>query len=282
MSNNCIFCKSEKLNLLWKGHARSGSLKQFSKKVSLVFQCKICKSIKLKHEEEYDIKNFKSGQYRKKVSYVNTKNLEVLKEKINFLNLLYKYFTNKNILDFGCGNGYFLKLIKNFNKKCIGIEIDKYSSKNKDVEILPSLDDLKKYKIKFDVIVLFSCLGMLENLESYLSKMKKYLKRNGFLIIGDVNAQDYLVQNGIKNYQKIFYRLSYKNYFSLKGIEILLNEKGFKLENAIFYNRYDYQNFKKNLNRHNQLNKKINNLNFSNFLSNKKGTDYLITIFKKI
>ena len=95
--------------------------------------------------------------------------------------LFEKYLKNKNILDFGCGWGGFLKNLRNF-KSLSGIELRKdcinYIQSNiQKVNISNDLNTLEK---KFDVITMFHVLEhipkQIEILKILKSKLKKKRK----------------------------------------------------------------------------------------------------------
>lgn len=284
MIGNCNLCESKKLKEIWEGYPRSGNLNKFSNKKSKAYRCLKCFSIKLAHQDNYDIKNFESGKYRQDVKNSKITLNNNLNEKLLFLGFISKYVINKNILDFGSGDGTILKLISNFNLNCVGIELDKnYHTKNKNFSIVKDFKNSDKIQKKYDVILSFSTFGMLEDLNLFFSEIKKRLNKNGILVIGDINAEDMLIKYGKTKYNKIFYRLSYKNYFSKKGINFLANKFNFIEIGYEYIERYDFKNLQNYLDT--SKIKSLGKMNSLNFISRKqkiKGTDYLINIFKKI
>jgi len=108
---------------------------------------------------------------------------------------LIKPFNNINsILDFGCGNGGFLKLIDDKIKK-YGIEL------NNDCITYLNEIGIKAYNclnqieddIKFDCITLFHVLEHLSNPIETLNEIKKYMHKETILIIEVPSANDILI-----------------------------------------------------------------------------------------
>ena len=281
--NICSFCFSKNLKLIWIGYPRAGNLNNFSTNLSKVFRCIKCKSIKLNHSEKYDDTNFISGNYRNSVSDKHQYK-EIFTEKVVFLNEISNYTYNKYILDFGCGHGHLLKLLANFNKKLVGLELDKnFHFKNNNILVTNNFNNSDKFVKKFDVIFIFSTLIMIEEPIKLIKEFKKRLNKNGIIIVGDINAEDMLVDYGKKKYEKIFYRLSCKNYPSKKGLKLLFEKANFKLINHKYIERYDYKNFRQYLDL-NKISYQKEELSKEKFIETKiknRGTDYLITIFKK-
>jgi SAM-dependent methyltransferase len=142
-------------------------------------------------------------------------------------NLYYKNKFNKyiktkfNILDFGCGSGEFLDLIK--CKFKIGVEKNNLSLKkvrNKKINCVNKLENLNK-KIKFDTIFALSVIDHLDDPALFIKKLKNKLKRSGQIII--IIRHDSKDQN-LKN-------SSYKEHlysWSLLSFNNLLNSIGLK------------------------------------------------------
>ena len=140
----------------------------------------------------------------------------------------------KKILDVGCGTGNVLKkLVSNENLSLYGldisekmIEIAKKNLENRaelkvgDSEYMPWGDD------SFDVIVCNASFHHYPNPKKVLLEMKRVLKSNGTLIIGDPTAP-VIYRQIINLYCKISNCGDYRMYFK-KEIEELLIECGFE------------------------------------------------------
>lgn len=110
--------------------------------------------------------------------------------------LLQNQIRNKNVLDFGCGYGGFIKLAVNEVKNIYGIEIEKSAINHLKHKM--GLDnvynDIRKQEQKVDYITLFHVLEHLEKPLDYLQLFKKKLNKNGQIIIEVPNADDVLLK----------------------------------------------------------------------------------------
>jgi SAM-dependent methyltransferase len=133
-----------------------------------------------------------------------------------YINIFKKYINqNYNILDFGCGDGKFLELIK--CKYKAGIEINKFSQQKLKKKKLIYFDKLEKTKKNFNTIFALSVIDHLDNPILFLKKLAKKLKRNGLLII--------IIRHDDKNQKSE--NSSYKNHlysWSLLSFNNLVNK----------------------------------------------------------
>ena len=157
----------------------------------------------------------------------------------------------KKLLDVGCGTGNVLmKLVENNNIELYGLDL---SEKMIDVakKNLGNSADLKVGDSEcmpwenntFDVIVCNASFHHYPNPDKTLLEMKRILKSNGTLIIGDPTAPVVIIQ--VLN---LYYKLSntgdYKIYHKNK-IEELLIKSGFKPSN---FKKINHKSFAINAN----------------------------------
>ena len=137
-----------------------------------------------------------------------------------------------NILDIGCGNGFFLHYMKIKGWTVMGVEPSLHARKNAaslGVETISNFTGLKNST--FDVIMLRYTLEHLRNPSSILKKIKKYLVKNGLLIIMVPNDFNPL-QMDVKQmgYDDWWIRIpDHVNYFDFKSIKALLEKIGYKV-----------------------------------------------------
>ncbi len=155
-----------------------------------------------------------------------------------------KYLRKKNILDYGCSIGDFLKRINNTKKK-YGVEVNNsnidYIRKN-----LPNINvknNIRLFNINFDVITLFHVLEHLPHQIESLKEIKTKLKSSGKLIIEVPHANDFLISKlnheTFKNFTLWEQHLILHTEKSLKKILI---KSGFKKVKIIFFQRYGLDN----------------------------------------
>ena len=169
-------------------------------------KCKICNTVNSNIVYDYSYKNIKyykckncllvfqnpmpnnfklreiyNKDYFKKNYYLSSKLLKLRKKqyRIDQSNILKFYDDNKNnkILDYGCGNGEFLKL---FKSKKYGYEINKDAIVNENII---RLDSKKVTKFKYDLIIMRGVIEHLYNFDSVIRKLSKCLKKKGLFFI---------------------------------------------------------------------------------------------------
>ncbi len=106
---------------------------------------------------------------------------------------------NSKILDLGCASGYFAKELLKKNCRVWGMDADKEAvqeAKKYCVEVkVADLDELSPERnpfghlpgVKFDYILLLDVLEHLKNPEKLLKLLKKYLKKDGEIIVSVPN-----------------------------------------------------------------------------------------------
>ena len=98
--------------------------------------------------------------------------------KFDFKKFLSYMPLKKNIiLDYGCGNGTFLKL---FKAKKIGFEFNKEAKVDNSIKIL----SLKKvFNEKYDLIIMRGVIEHIPNFEEIIKKLSKCVNKNGLFYI---------------------------------------------------------------------------------------------------
>lgn len=151
---------------------------------------------KTKIEEDEDMYRFyKSNNYTPHQTVQNT-----LTDKIYFISrnvMLYfkyktiePYFPLKNILDYGCGNGEFLKYVSMRGMNGIGVEKSNHSQRiceKKDLKVFPTIKDLTNKR--FDIISLWHVLEHVSNPSKTISALSSLLSNRGYFIIAVPNIQ---------------------------------------------------------------------------------------------
>ena len=243
------------------------------------------------------------SKYKKNISYykkkktnrrkVGNKSFSLFKnQKIKTLNLsdqkrrvrqYWKTFKNKKILDFGCGDGKFLSILKKFTKDAYGIELNKYHI-NKLKNKIKIFDNLEEINFKFDYITMFHVLEHLPKQILILKELKKKLKKNGKLIIEVPHANDFLIKTNLSEFKNFTFWSEHLILHTENSLKKFLNKAGFKKIKIKFFQRYNFANHlgwfldKKpggHLNYKNYQDKKLIEC-YENFLNKTKMTDTLI------
>lgn len=155
-----------------------------------------------------------------------------LKQK---LKLVGQIQTGKNILDYGCGTGAFLKACKDHNYNTLGIEpnpvaVATAAKKGIKCEEPNYLKEIETQSI--DTITLWHVLEHIHKLDYTLEQFDRILTENGTLIIAVPNINSY----DSKYYKRHWAALDVPRHlyhFTPNGIEKVLKNKGFRLTKTI-------------------------------------------------
>ena len=147
-------------------------------------------------------KTYIDGDYR------TDSNLELKSGKPDFENSIdtnrrikanLKFVAGKNIADFGCGNGDFLKNVKPYCESVLGIELQKSfvdSLNQNGIDCVSELSEIENSSL--ETIVSFHVIEHLPDPLTTLQKLKSKLRSNGKIIIEVPHAKDFLL-SGLSN-----------------------------------------------------------------------------------
>jgi len=245
-------------------------------------------ALKYKDQDKTKTKTKKIETIKTTSGYIKTPMLE---DDIIRINKFQSTIKNKDILDFGCGWGGFLRGLKKA-KSLNGVElrkecIDYVRKKLKKIKIL---NNINSFKNNFDIITLFHVLEHIPYQIEGLKLLKSKLKKNGKIIIEVPHAEDFLIlQNELKEFKDFTFFSEHLILHTHKSLKKVLTAAGFKKIKIYFFQRYNICNhlgwflkrkpgghvfFKK------YFNKKLNSSYIENLVKLKQ-TDTLIAIAKK-
>ena len=155
-----------------------------------------------------------------------------------------KNLKNKDILDFGCGWGGFLRNVKNY-KSLSGIELRNecidYIQKN--IKKIDISDNLNSFDKKFDIITMFHVLEHIPYQIKTLKVLKSKLKNKGKIIIEVPHAEDFLIlQEELKEFKNFTFWSEHLILHTYKSLKFILLKSGFKNINILYYQRYNFSN----------------------------------------
>ena len=152
------------------------------------YKCKNCSVIfKKKISDEFSLKNYYSNILSNDekteatpISILNQIITKILEKRCNISK-------NDFILDYGCGSGNLLRILKDKNYKNIyGIEPYNTLNLEKDIAIFRHLKEIPE-NIKFDIILMIEVLEHIENPYNILDKLFFRLKKGGYLFLTTPN-----------------------------------------------------------------------------------------------
>ena len=238
----CPICNSKNIKLEYKdenterlevGYAKSGN-------ISELYICNSCyvrftnflKDFDKKIYESQNDELYKKSEYARKLTFNKDFN-NILK---NFDNI------EGNILDVGCGPGYFLVIAKKKGYQADGIELSKAdcseaNSKGFNVYCTDFISFCEHNKGKsYGLITMFDFIEHVNNPKEIISNCYEILNNNGNLVISTPNIGSLFAKiMGKKWWCFIPMHLF---YFNKKSIKYLLEQKGFKILKIKIHTRY--------------------------------------------
>jgi len=143
---------------------------------------------------------YAGGEYRKQVDAIalsGKRNYEDIADSSRRLKSYLQFIAGKDICDFGCGAGAFLKLAQPFAKSVFGIELQQDYAAGLNAFGIPCFQSMPDVKNTLGLITLFHCLEHLPNPTSVLNMLRLALKENGDgVLVAEVpHARDFLIGN---------------------------------------------------------------------------------------
>ena len=155
-----------------------------------------------------------------------------------------KILKNKDILDFGCSWGSFLKKVKNY-KSLSGVELRKECINfiKNNIKKINISDNVNSFDRKFDIITMFHVLEHIPYQVDTLKILKSKLKNKGKIIIEVPHAEDFLIlQEELKEFKNFTFWSEHLILHTYKSLKSILLKSGFKNINIQYYQRYNFSN----------------------------------------
>lgn len=173
-------------------------------------------------------------------------------DKWEFMEAIKEFKNLKSVLEIGCGDGHFIKLMKKYypNTRVVGLEFNKKAvEKNRangfDVreQTIESFSDEEANREVFDAVCSFQVLEHVQNPKAFIESSLKCLKKSGILFTSVPNRDGftkYLV-NDILNMPP--HHISRWNYSVVENVSKLFNLriKSFKEEPVAEYHKKSYR-----------------------------------------
>ena len=192
------------------------------------------KKITNKAKEHISITKTSSGNFRTTMIKDDSRRADQFK----------KILKNKDILDFGCGWGDFLRNIKNY-KSLSGIELRKECINHikNNIKKIKISDNIQSFDKKFDIITMFHVLEHIPYQIDTLKALKSKLKNKGKIIIEVPHAEDFLIlQEELKEFKNFTFWSEHLILHTYKSLKSILSKAGFKNINIQYFQRYGFSN----------------------------------------
>lgn len=242
----CPICKS--ISEKWKtkkirfSDVADDKWEKFKNQTLQIYICKKCPHIfvpkkhSFKHlKDVYDTKGYytkweknedKNNQLRK-ISGEIKKRMFL----INLRGTLHKPLKKNDVLEIGAALGFFLNEIKNDVKSICGHEISRYGLEQiKKKGIQTTNGDLltKKFKNKFDMIIMWAVIEHFEDPIRYLKKLRGSLRDGGIIYAQTPSIRSYMAFVR-KEKWNIFNTIEHLNNFSPKSLKLAFEKSGFEV-----------------------------------------------------
>jgi len=254
---NPIFNELIKLKLISKSNLMILSNKTRDKKIKVIKDLKT-KIIFLEKyittNDYYSSLNYKdddrkvSDKSKRKIANIKTfsGNIKtpIIEDDYRRASKFKKNLKNKDILDFGCGWGGFLRNIKNY-KSLSGIELREECINfiKNNIKKIDVSDNINSFDKKFDIITMFHVLEHIPYQIETLKVLKSKLKNKGKIIIEVPHAEDFLIlQKELKEFKNFTFWSEHLVLHTYKSLKSILLKSGFKNVNIQYYQRYNFSN----------------------------------------
>ena len=181
----CYLCKSEELSVRHERVRDSEKIK--------VLECENCGLVFLSSFDHMNNEFYEeSGMLGGHVDIKKYRN-NSLQDDMRRAAFIENNVINKTLLDFGCGGGGLLQILKDKTAGLAGLELDRTLNEiinDEGITCYQKLDDVKE---TFDYITMFHVLEHLSNPIDMLEELKRYLAPNGKIIIEVPNSEDALL-----------------------------------------------------------------------------------------
>ncbi|MGL3827319.1 methyltransferase domain-containing protein [Candidatus Pelagibacter communis] len=238
----CYLCKKKNTFLIWNDKLRSGK-NTWTKNKNKIYQCDNCDLVFLEKRRKslQDNKIFrKLFDGSNSISKYNSFNKPREKLKLDKIKK-YLSFKNKKILESNCGAATNLDNLKKNSKITAGFDSEIYREHvNKKHLFYSSYRELKKDKIKFDIILSLGEIEHKYDVLSFVKLLKSKLENKGFLIFRIPNFNNIYKFLLDKDFLKYDYRLSHNFYFTEKSADFLFKKLKLKIFLKTGLQEYDF------------------------------------------
>ncbi len=196
-------------------------------------------------DNEFDICNYHDSSYRKNPSlptYTGHRTYEDITDNMRRVAFVKKWCAGKRLLDFGCGEGTFLRNIKDISTVS-GVELEIASRRKLTSEGVTVFDNISSSPDIYDVITMFHSLEHLNDPIDILKKCYAKLVQGGRLIIEVPHARDILIEC-LESKEFLDFTLWSQHLVlhTRKSLDLLLKYCGFVNINILGWQRYSLGN----------------------------------------
>lgn len=246
----CQLCDSKDTEVVYDGPMRHSGVGSDYSDIHKVLHCRSCSVEFIEPFPEEESEVYRDGTYWSRKGASSIADIERLHTKALEENMLWlekigaAKLTGCHVLDFGCGSGAFLDLIKGVAGATIGIERDAglaAFAKARGHQVFSSLDGVCAAGLQVDSMVSFDVLEHLSKPLAVLQDFKRVLAREGRLYFGVPNQQDKLKEL-VPAYLPHFYHVEHLWYFDAHSLRDLFGRGGLRIDKICYLHKYNFMN----------------------------------------
>lgn len=242
----CNVCKSKKLkNFLSLGKHTPADTFVNKKDINIKIEdidldcvfCKKCFNIQLKRTVNQNLK-YNKLEY----SYSSSNSKKSMKYLDEYSNIIKKYskIENKKILEIGANDGYLLKKFKNKKNKLYSCDASTYWSNKLKIQKIFSINKIfenlsksfiKKNQSSFNLIIANNVVNHSHNIRLFFKNLEYLIHERGLIFI-EVPYSKWMIEN--KKFELIY--LEHINYFNIKSLKKLCDDRKLKIKKIMFTN----------------------------------------------
>ena len=246
---DCIVCGSDEYRVKYYGPIRSGLPEKFTDKDCQIIECVECNLVRLRDQlvpDDYYESDKYRLQYNAAVSteeYIRMHDSQEV-ERLDYVQAL--DLRGRVVLDYGCGGGSFLDHIKDMANSTYGIE--PYIGYRDDLiarghqHYANVGEALRHQRLGIDTLTSFCVLEHTESPLGYLQNAYDLIRPGGVMYLETDNINNILMQIGLTEYKKFFYRSAHSYYFSGDTVTRIAKKAGFSNIKLSYRQVYDISN----------------------------------------
>ena len=248
--HSCRLCGSKTVEVTYDGHMRhSGISTEYSDK-HRILRCGSCLVEFIDPFQEEGSEVYQDGSYWDRKGAGSVTDIERLHKKALAENLLWldkigaSKLAGKRLLDFGCGSGAFLDLVKGLGMATVGIERDPglaAFAEERGHQVFGSLDEVYAAGVQVDAVVSFDVFEHLREPLAVMESIKKVLVNEGYLYVGVPNQLD-MIKSLVPAYLPHFYHVEHLWYFDEHSLSQLLEQAEYQVSTLHYLHKYNFMN----------------------------------------
>lgn len=241
----CLICGNQQFGLIHNGTRDITDVN--------VMKCSKCGMVQLDSQDYNTENNYVGGGMLKNSYSLNTDTIDDIswdtwieqtkRDDDRRYSALKDMCTGKSVLEFGCGNGGFLRRIRTVAGRVTGVELMNEARQKVREEGIEVYKTLSEANTKYDIICSFMVIEHLNNPDEILKQIFNALNENGIFICETVNAEDALISKyHCKDFEDFTYWSEHVYLYDSVTLEKLLTRNGFKTKWNTQIQRYSLAN----------------------------------------